>query len=268
MSLVAVTCSECGGLVAMEEGRSNPRCLFCGRESLRPVPLPEGVEPPRGHLPFRVDKRGVHAAFVKFAKSSIWHPGDLRGARVRIEPVFVAAWAWEADVETHWAAMFGAMTRSGVRPMTGSQTVRATTLVAASSMLTRAELAALGAFELGDAQAFDPADPPGAHEIGTLTRSSATAEARASLARSVEAELGRNAKKLSASHLIANATGAPVLLPVWVGAFRWHDKLHRILVHGQTGKLVGKGPVSLARVLGAIALGVLLAAFLIGLLRL
>jgi hypothetical protein len=33
-----------------------------------------------------------------------------------------------------------------------------------------------------------------------------------------------------------------VLLPLWVGAYRYKDKLYRVLVNGQTGKVGGSKP--------------------------
>lgn len=238
----------------MEAGRENPRCLFCGREELRPAELPEGVVPPGEYLPFTVDAGRARAAFEHFAKSSIWHPGDLRRAELKLEPAFVAAWAWSSNVETHWAAMVPASTHSGVRPVSGAETRRVSALVPASALLTRRELTALGAFDLSQATTFDPAAPPGAHEIGTLTLSAASAEARRVMTSQVEAELGKAARKLAASHLVTEAEGRPVLVPVWVGAYRWKDRLFRVLVQGQSGRFVGKGPVSALRVLAAVGI--------------
>ena len=43
-----------------------------------------------------------------------------------------------------------------------------------------------------------------------------------------------------------------VLLPVWVATYRQGDLVLRLLVNGQTGKVVGRVPVSKAKVAGLV----------------
>ena len=52
----------------------------------------------------------------------------------------------------------------------------------------------------------------------------------------------------------------PVLLPVWLSAFRFRDRTYRFVVNGRTGEVQGERPYSA----GKIALAVLLAALVIG----
>ena len=49
------------------------------------------------------------------------------------------------------------------------------------------------------------------------------------------------------------------LLPVWIAKYSHKGQLHRLLVNGQTGEVVGKIPRSMAKVASLIALGVLVA---------
>ncbi len=242
----------------MEAGRDLPSCAFCGRDALAPLPQAESVEPPARVLPFRVDARAAREAFERFAKGSIWHPSDLRAAALELRPVFVAAWAWSAEVETCWAAMVPARTRSGVEPVADSDLGRHAVLVPASRLVSRAELHALGDFDASDAVAFDEQAPPGEHEMGTLTRSIAEVEARRAIENAIRASIAARtrARRLATSHLMRAVVGEPVLVPAWVGAYRHRDRAWRVLVHGQTGRFVGKGPVSGWRVLAAVALGV------------
>jgi hypothetical protein len=45
-----------------------------------------------------------------------------------------------------------------------------------------------------------------------------------------------------------------VLLPVWIMAYRFGDRVFRFLVNGQTGRATGDAPVSWKKI--AIALGI------------
>ena len=49
----------------------------------------------------------------------------------------------------------------------------------------------------------------------------------------------------------------PVLLPVWIMAYRYRDKLYRFLLNGQTGMTTGEAPVSKLKVGVAIAIAIL-----------
>ncbi len=51
----------------------------------------------------------------------------------------------------------------------------------------------------------------------------------------------------------------PVLLPVWIMAYRYKEQVYRFLVNGQTGRATGQAPVSWKKVAAAIAVVVLLA---------
>ena len=39
-----------------------------------------------------------------------------------------------------------------------------------------------------------------------------------------------------------------VLLPVWIMAYRYKEKLYRFLVNGQTGRATGAAPTSILKV--------------------
>ena len=253
-TLVALSCPSCGGAIAMEVGRREPTCLFCGRSGLVERALPEDIEAPTAWMPFEVERDGAREAFRRFAKSSIWYPGDLGGSKLELRPLFLPAWIWEGTVETHWAALVRAGTKSGKRPESGSCTrVLSGVLVPASPALTLAELGAIAPFADHGERPFEPGAMPGPFELGELTRAVARRSALARMGSRLEGEVG--AVRLRTSRLIREDAGRPVLLPIWIGAYRRGDRLFRVLVNGQTGSLVGTAPISIFKVLVAIAVG-------------
>ena len=258
-------CPDCGGAIAMEVGRSEPTCLFCGRASLVEQPLPEGVEAPRAWMPFDVQREGAQEAFETFAASSIWYPGDLGRSTLELRPLFLPAWIWAGTVETHWAALVRGSTLSGKQPDSGSAIRRLEgVLVAASPTLTAAELAAIAPFEAQGERPFDPHAMPAPFELGELTRAVARRVAFDRMAAAehqrLEGEVG--AVRLRTSRLVREDVGRSVLLPVWIGAYRRGDRLHRVVVNGQTGRLTGSAPISVQRVLVAVVVVLFLVALI------
>jgi hypothetical protein len=47
---------------------------------------------------------------------------------------------------------------------------------------------------------------------------------------------------------IESLSSEPVLLPVWIMAYRYQDRLFRFLVNGQTGKPTGQAPTSMFKI--------------------
>lgn len=253
MSVRAVRCEACGGAVAFPAGAATPACLFCGSTVLVATPAPEGIEPPEGFLPFRVDADAARAAFRRFASSSIWYPGDLRHARLDIHAVLVPAWRWSATLETTWAALLPAPTRSGKRPHSGAdRTAVDGVLIPASQALSRHELDAIAPFAIGadEGTRLEPVGGDTPYETGSLTRTAAQLAGQAGLQavrqRALLSETG--ARELRTSVVFHDLTGGPLLLPVWIGAYRRGDSVYRIVINGQTGALTGKAPISYARV--------------------
>ena len=62
------------------------------------------------------------------------------------------------------------------------------------------------------------------------------------------------ARNVHANVRIEELTSEPVLLPVWIMAYRFGDRVFRFLVNGQTGRATGDAPVSWKKI--ALAVGI------------
>ena len=68
--------------------------------------------------------------------------------------ILIPAWRFDAQLETHWAGLRLAPTRSGKAPVTGIARAQLRQLVAASGGLAQPELAALAPFSEEGARAW------------------------------------------------------------------------------------------------------------------
>jgi hypothetical protein len=74
-----------------------------------------------------------------------------------------------------------------------------------------------------------------------------------------------NARNVHVNVRTEGLASEPMLLPVWIMAYRYRDQVFRFLVNGQTGKSTGTAPTSLPKVIGvtfAVIAGVALFALL------
>jgi len=103
-------------------------------------------------------------------------------------------------------------------------------------------------------------------ELPEMTRSVARQEAQAEMERRHRSKLSseQNTVELNTASVCTALKGAPVLVPVYIGAYRHGKGLYRVLVNGQTGALVGKAPISYWKVALAVLLGLVAIAAIFG----
>src|SRR5262249_35130238 len=61
-------------------------------------------------------------------------------------------------------------------------------------------------------------------------------------------------RKMRGNLRITNLASRPMLLPVWIMAYRYRDQVFRFLANGQTGRSTGQAPVSYRKIGAAIVI--------------
>ena len=56
-----------------------------------------------------------------------------------------------------------------------------------------------------------------------------------------------SARNLKVNVRITDLTSQPMLVPVWIMAYRYQDRVFRFLANGQTGRVTGQGPALVAK---------------------
>jgi DNA-directed RNA polymerase subunit RPC12/RpoP len=269
-------CSGCGASMSYDAKAEALRCPFCGSVDM----VQQGdarILAPNRVVPFRVEKNQAVSAMRRWLGNSFWRPGDLaKQARVvEMTPVYVPYWVFEARTHTYWTAD-SSRTPVGARgdwyPMSGEHRGEYSgMLVGASGALTPAETSRLCPFDLSDAV------PPEGMDLDNVTveqfslpRKYARPLARQGL-EAAEAETcvsryvpGR-ARNVHVNVRIQSMSSEPVLLPVWIMAYRFGDQLFRFLVNGQTGRSTGEAPLSWTKILVVAGIVLLVALLVLGL---
>lgn len=62
---------------------------------------------------------------------------------------------------------------------------------------------------------------------------------------------------------ITNLASRPMLVPVWIMAYRYRDQVFRFIANGQTGKSAGQAPVSYRKIGVAVAIAAIVAAVIL-----
>jgi hypothetical protein len=59
---------------------------------------------------------------------------------------------------------------------------------------------------------------------------------------------GDTQRSLNVVNTYSDETFKHILLPIWIAAYRYNDKVYRFLVNGQTGEVTGKAPLSVVKI--------------------
>jgi hypothetical protein len=260
-------CQACGGAVVWDAAQLGAACLFCGTVALELVITSEPVPTPEVELPVAVSRAIAEQRFRTWASKSWFRPPALRTAEVALHLLLLPAWRFHARLETHWAGLRPAATRSGKTPVAGVEHLELTTMVPASTGLSQAELAALQPFDESQARPWrgvidqvegsgSPDDVEAIWEPPALTKRGARSRAHRELADIHRRRLARERGLVSArvSAVIEDRDVRLMLVPIYIGTFRFRDRPWRFLVNGQTGELVGKAPLDWRKVLALVVL--------------
>lgn len=256
-------CDACGGSVVFDAGRQVARCLFCGSVAVHADDNGETVLVPDAMLPFEVSSTDADEQFRRWARSSWWYAAPLRGLSIELHALLLPVWRFDASLETHWAGLEAASTRSGARPRAGVEHVELTARVPASMGLREAELRALEPFHESKEARFDPSL---AHEVPALTERAAAEVARALLQAEHRERIVRSQrlKRCHGGALVRVRDARLSMLPVYIGSFRYRDRPWRFVINGQTGRVTGRAPLDRLKLAVAIGLvAAVLAAWLL-----
>ena len=263
---IGFRCETCGATLTYDAEEEGLRCSFCGSVTLKRDPNPTGRIRTEYYIPFEVSRESALRSFQEGISRGFFRPFGFKDkARVvAMRAVYIPFWAFRAKTRTYYAgdsSQTPALARADWCPVFGERNGEvAEVLVPASGSLRSDEAAKIAPYDLSRRKPYRREDLRSypVEDFG-LSRRGARPRARALMlqreqAISAEGIPGRS-RNVHVNTLLFDLRSDPVLLPVWLNAYRFQDETYRFLVNGQTGELVGRAPFSYAK----LALVVLLA---------
>lgn len=252
-------CSGCGASMSYDARAGSLRCPFCGSTAMV-AQRDAKVLAPNRVVPFRLDQQSAIAAMRQWLAGRWFRPGGLsqQAAVVRMQPVYLPYWVFQAKTHTYWTADTS-RTPPGARgnwyPLSGeTHHEHGEVLIAASGALQPRETGALAPFDLSAGVAPEQVDLDNITvEQFALPRKYARPLVRSELEaheqQRIAAELPGRTRNVHVNVQIESLSSEPVLLPVYIMAYRYRGEVYRFLVNGQTGRAVGEAPLSWVKIL-------------------
>ena len=287
LELRAARCQVCGASVAFDRAAVAVTCVFCGSGRVLVEEARRNPIRPESLVPLDLSRAGVEQAFRKWLSGLWFRPNALQRLRdFRAVGVYVPYWTYDCHVHSVWTAQAGYYywvtesytTRVNGRSVRRTRRVRKVRWVPAAG--ERADdfddlpvLASKGIDEaladrLGeyDRSALVPYRPDylagWAAEEYQVTLADGWERGRDKAAAVQEGRCagdvpGDTHRFLCVRNRFSGVRWKHVLLPMWSLTFEWRGARYPVLVHGQTGRVVGRAPWSWVKIA---ALALLLAA--------
>ena len=287
----SVQCQSCRAVMVFDQARVGQNCEFCGSPAL--VDYQEIKSPirPQGVLPFRVDRNRVRDDIRGWWRSKWFAPGRLARAALvdTVHSLYIPYWTFDASAHCPWEAEAGYHYYVDVegRDSKGNRVVRKeqrTRWEPASGVVDHAFdddpvpgtqglpmdlLRQVEPFPTQEVVPYDTAFLSGhvvEHYKVVLIEAAEQSQRQmhAALERLCAAAVpGDTHRNLRIYPTFSGRTFKHVLVPVWLLTYNYGAKAFQVIVNGYTGKIAGKYPLSIWKVLLAILVAALVVVVII-----
>ena len=283
-----VRCVGCGGNVAFVGSLTSSECPYCGS----PIQLDKVHDSPKripvhGVLPFQIEKEKARQNLTAWVRSRWFAPSEfaLRGVDGRFNGVYLPFWTFDSLTFSRYWGERGDHYYVTVTENNQSKQERRTRWSPASGSHQRFfdDVLILGAKEMRR-DMMDALEPWPLENLQPFSQELLAGF----LARTYEVELDEGfpiAKQIMDSGIAADVRGLiggdeqrvseiksrydaitfkHLLLPVWLLAYRYHDKSYQIFINAVTGEVQGERPYSFWKIFLTILLVVGIVGVVVG----
>jgi LSD1 subclass zinc finger protein len=287
-----LSCASCGANLTLPEGALSVTCAFCASNKVNIHTAPSDVLRPRHLIPFKLKPAEVKDRAQQWLGKGWFHPSELAAASVidRFNGIYLPFWTFDSKIVSLWKAEVGYehqeryynsstkswQTRTVIRWRweNGRVTLHINDLlITGSSNASRLILQRLYPFNLSElcayepgflagwqAQAYDISLPEAWEEGKAVMRERAKTACRDSIK-------SGHVRNFSMTADFEGELWRYILLPVYLAAYRFEEKVYQVMVNGQTGQVAGQKPVAWWKIWLAVS-GLLAPGLLLGLIGL
>lgn len=271
-----VRCQGCGAETVVPAAVMTAQCPFCGCNYVVDADAVDMGILPETMMPFRLSKKTAMEKFHQWVKKRFWAPEKFKKSSLKSEAmtgVYLPFWTYDADVVTRYTGQGGRDRRETrtrrVNGKTETYTVTVTdwfpisgsdqmsfddAAVCATRQVNLPLLQKLGAFSMKTLARYNPAFLAGLqakrYDVGVGEGfDSVRPGMQNSMEKHIQSSLDYDHYRgMRYQHQFYNVKFKHILLPVWMSSFTYKNKVYQFMVNGETGKIAGKAPVSVRKI--------------------
>jgi len=281
VNAVEVSCTSCGATVTFAPPEVAGECPFCGTtivaqpKSANPMVAPEAV------LPFGIPQAQAVQSIKTWISSRWFAPNALKRLAYQhpISGIYIPFWTYDTNTESTYTGERGTYyyvtenyteTDSQGNTVTKTRQVQHTAwspvsgevsrafddiLIPATKSVSRPRLTALEPWDLSALNPYDPAFIAGYKaqryqvELGEGFEEAKGVMASV-ITSDVRQDIGGNEQRVhSIGTSYYDVTFKHILLPVYLGAYSFNQKIYQVMINARTGEIQGDRPYSIWKIL-------------------
>ena len=275
---VVNVCTACGAEVVTDGDDMTVTCPFCGNHYVsEPHPsLP--ILRPETLVPHKLSREEADRRFALWVKRRYFAPRAFRKSshKTEMQGVYLPYFTYDTDLYTRYAGQGGryrtvtytvrvnGKTETRTKTVTDWYPVAGTrqeyfddTPFCASSHVDEKLLTKIGPFSTKNLNVYNPAYLAGffaeRYTIGLADGYRRVLPViKERMQENIKSSLGYDTSRgMSYDHNTQRVCFKHILLPVWLSSYRYAGKVYSFMVNGESGKVAGKAPLSVWKVLFA-----------------
>ncbi len=274
--IVTIKCNSCGAETTLDPNIVSDSCAFCGSNIVLTDGTSCSIIKPKSLLPFIVDSKKAFTLFRTWIKKLWWAPSALKKfakLNKKIAGMYIPFWTYDSNTtcqyrgqrgdnytttETYSTVVNGksvtktrTVTRIRWRSASGSVNNKFDdVLVVATTSLPKKYLEKLEPWDLDSLIPFDEKYLSGfrteSYQVGIKEGfDDAKIKMTKEIKVTVKKDIGGDHQRISKMNTKYNdITFKHILLPVWISAYKFKDKVYRFMINARTGEVQGERPYS------------------------
>jgi len=269
-----VKCSSCGAATTLAPNVASSNCPYCDTALVLKDASNNKIIKPKYLLPFKIERKIAKTSFVKWVGGLWFAPNKLKQyaehSAEKLNGVYMPYWTYDTNTISDYSGMRGehyyvtetyrdsngntqsrSVQKTAWYPASG--TVRNTfddVLICASHSLPTKLVTELEPWDLPELISYDDK-----FLTGFVTESYQTElkqgfeEAKkrmtGQIANTVRSDIGGDTQQITSINTQYNdITFKHILLPLWISAYKFNDKVYRFTINARTGEVQGERPYS------------------------
>jgi DNA-directed RNA polymerase subunit RPC12/RpoP len=277
---VEVSCAQCGATVAFTPPEVAGQCPFCGSAIVAQPKIADPMVAPEAVLPFSVSHQQANDAIRSWLSSRWFAPNALKRLAYQeaISGVYIPFWTYDTSAQSQYIGERGehyyvteqyTETDSQGNTVTKTRQAQRTRwypasgavardfddiLIPATRSVSRPRLASLEPWDLDKLNPYDPAFLSGFKaQRYQVELEEGFEEAKTIMAPVIQddarRDIGGDEQRVhSVQTSYFDTTFKHILLPVYIGAYRFNQKVYQVMINARTSEVQGDRPYSVWKI--------------------
>ena len=272
-----IRCKQCGAITSLPPNVSGAKCAFCGTPLIMNEATVKRFWQPNYLLPFKITDRQGGKNFANWLSKKWFAPSKLKKSAVSFDAfkgVYLPFWTYDANTRTVYRGERGINRREKYTNKEGKLVERTVTdwyaasgnvsvefddvLVPASKTLPSSIADRLTNWDMTNCIAYRKEFLAGfVTELYQRDFRESLDDAKKKMEPVIETHIRRNIggdkQRINSKNTEYNDLKFKhLLLPIWISAFKFNNKLYQFVVNGRTGQVTGDYPKSTAKIVSIV----------------